>query len=61
VEVYYDGKGKSYFCDRWSRFGMDYGVQQGFFLMFTHHCGMPKFTVCIFDRVMFYRSYAPQA
>jgi hypothetical protein len=49
VEVYYDSKGVCYFRDGWSRFFTDYGVHEGWLLLFTHSDGRQNFTVCIFD------------
>jgi hypothetical protein len=49
VEIYYDGQGVCYFCDGWSKFFIDYGVHEGWFLLLTHHDGKKDFTVCLFD------------
>jgi hypothetical protein len=43
LEVHYDGEGKCYFRDGWLKFSMDYGMQEGFFLVFTHCSGTFKF------------------
>jgi hypothetical protein len=59
--MYYDGEGKSYFRNGWLRFGADYDIQPGFFLIFLHHSGMAKFTVCIYDGTMCCCSYAARA
>jgi hypothetical protein len=48
VEIYYDGQGVCYFCDGWSKFFIDYGVHEGWFLLLTHHDGKKDFTVCLF-------------
>jgi hypothetical protein len=49
VEVYYDGQGVCYFRNRCSKFFIDYGVHEGWFLLFTRRDGKRNFTVCIFD------------
>jgi hypothetical protein len=46
VEVYYDGQGVSYFRDGWSKFFLDYGAHEGWFILLTHHDGKKDFTVC---------------
>jgi hypothetical protein len=49
VKVYYYIKGKCYFHDGWPRFFAEYGVQEGWFLLFSHHDGMRKFFVRVID------------
>jgi hypothetical protein len=39
VEIYYDGQGVCYFRDGWSKFFIDYGVHEGWFLLLTRHDG----------------------
>jgi hypothetical protein len=58
VEVYYDGKGVCYFHGGWSKFFADYGVHEGWFLLFTHRDGKQDFTVCIFDGTLCARTFA---
>jgi hypothetical protein len=57
VEVYYDGKGVCYFRDGWSKFFTDYGVHDGWFLLFTRRDGRRNFTVCIFDGTLSTRTF----
>jgi hypothetical protein len=57
VEIYYDGQGVCYFCDRWSKFFIDYGVHEGWFLLLTHHDGKKDFTVCLFDGTFSTRTF----
>jgi hypothetical protein len=47
VEVYYDGEGVCYFRDGWSKFFIDYGMHEGWFILFTNRDGKRSFTVCI--------------
>jgi hypothetical protein len=49
VKVYYDGQGVCYFRDGWSKFFLDYGAHEGWFILLTHHDGKKDFTVCFFD------------
>jgi hypothetical protein len=58
VEVYYDGQGVCYFHDGWSKFFIDYGVHEGWFLLFTRRDGKRNFTVCIFDGTFSARTFA---
>jgi hypothetical protein len=58
VEVYYDGKGVCYFRDGWLKFFIDYGVHEGWFLLFTHRDRKRNFTVCIFDGTLSARTFA---
>jgi hypothetical protein len=57
VEVYYDGKGVCYFRDGLSKFFIDYGVHEGWFLLFTCCDGKWNFTVCIFDGTLSARTF----
>jgi hypothetical protein len=43
VEVFHDGKGKCYFHDGWPKFFADYGLREGWSLIFSrrHGCGDP--------------------
>jgi hypothetical protein len=52
VEIYYDGQGVCYFRDGWSKFFIDYGVHEGWFLLLTRHDGKKDFTVCLFDSTL---------
>jgi hypothetical protein len=58
IEVYYDGRGVCYFCDGWPKFFTDYGVHEGWFLLFTRRDGRRNFTVCIFDGTLSARTFA---
>jgi hypothetical protein len=58
VEVYYDDQGVCYFRDGWSKFFIDYGVHEGWFLLLTRHDGKKNFTVCIFDGTLSARTFA---
>jgi hypothetical protein len=49
VEVYYDCQGVCYFCDGWSKFFIDYGVHEGWFILLTHQDEKDNFTICLFD------------
>jgi hypothetical protein len=57
VEVYYDREGKCYFSNGWRRFFAEYGVQVGWFLLFTHRAGMWEFFVCVIDGTLGARSF----
>jgi hypothetical protein len=48
VKVHYDGQGVCYFHDGLSKFFIDYGVHEGWFLLLIRHDGKKNFTVCIF-------------
>jgi hypothetical protein len=58
VKIYYDGQGVCYFCDGWSKFFIDYGVHEGWFLLLTRHDGKKDFTVCLFDGTLSARTFA---
>jgi hypothetical protein len=58
VEVYYDGQGVCYFRDGWSKFFIDYGVHEGWFLLFTRREVKWNFTICIFDGTLSTRTFA---
>jgi hypothetical protein len=60
VKVYYDGQGVCYFCDGWSKFFIDYGVHEGWFILLTRHDGMEDFTICLFDGTLSARVFAAQ-
>jgi hypothetical protein len=49
IKIYYDGQGVCYFCDGWSKYFIDYGVHEGWFLLLTRHDGKKDFTICLFD------------
>jgi hypothetical protein len=61
VEVYYDGRGVCYFRDGWSKFFLDYGAHEGWFILLTRHDGKKEFTICFFDATLSARTYAPQS
>jgi hypothetical protein len=58
VEVYYDGSGVCYFRDGWPKFFIDYGLHEGWFLLFTRRDGKKNFTICIFDGTLSTRTFA---
>jgi hypothetical protein len=60
VEVYYDGQGVCYFRDGWSKFFIDYGMHEGWFILLTHHDGKEEFTICLFDGTLSVRAFAAQ-
>jgi hypothetical protein len=60
VEVYYDGQGVCYFRDRWSKFFIDYGVHEGWFILLTRHDGKKDFTICLFDDTLSACAFAAQ-
>jgi hypothetical protein len=60
VEVYYDGQGVCYFRNGWSKFFIDYGVHEGWFILLTHHDGKEDFTICLFDGNLSARAFAAQ-
>jgi hypothetical protein len=47
-----------YFRDGWSKFFIDYGVHEGWFLLLTRHDGKKDFTVCLFDGTLSARTFA---
>jgi hypothetical protein len=60
VEIYYDGQGVCYFRDGWSKFFINYGVHEGWFLLLTRHDGK-DFTVCLFDGTLSARTFAARS
>jgi hypothetical protein len=61
IEVYYDGQGVCYFRDGWSKFFIDYGMHEGWFLLFTRHDEKKTFTVCIFDGTLSARTFTARS
>jgi hypothetical protein len=57
VEIYYDGQGVCHFRDGWSKFFIDYGVHEGWFILLTRHSGKKDFTVCLFDDTLSARAF----
>jgi hypothetical protein len=57
VEVYYDGEGKCYFRDGWPKFFAEYGVKEGWFLLFSRRDGTREFFICIIDGTLGARSF----
>jgi hypothetical protein len=51
VEVYYDG---------WSKFFVDYGVHEGWFILLTRQDKKDDFTLCLFDGTLSARAFAAQ-
>jgi hypothetical protein len=60
VEVYYDGQGVCYFRDGWSKFFIDYGVHEGWFILHTRQDEKEDFTICLFDDTLSARAFAAQ-
>jgi hypothetical protein len=60
VEVYYDGQGVCYFRDGWSKFFIDYGVHEGWFILLTRQDEKDDFTICLFDGTLSARAFAAQ-
>jgi hypothetical protein len=58
VEVYYDGQGVCYFRDGWSKFFIDYGVHEGWFILLTRQDEKDDFTICLFDGTLSARAFA---
>jgi hypothetical protein len=58
VEVYYNGQGVCFLRDRWSKFFIDYGVHEGWFLLFTRCNGKKIFTIYIFNGTLSARTFA---
>jgi hypothetical protein len=61
IEVYYDGEGKCYFRDGWPKFFMDYGVQEGWFLLFSRCEGTREFFIHVIDGTLCARSFVAWA
>jgi hypothetical protein len=49
-----------YFRDGWSKFFIDYGVHEGWFILLTCHDGKEDFTICLFDGTLSARAFAAQ-
>jgi hypothetical protein len=61
VEVWYDGAGKQFFKDGWSRFAVDHDLHQGFFMTFDYHVGTSKFDVRIYDCTQCQKEFEAEA
>jgi hypothetical protein len=46
---------------RWSKFFLDYGAHEGWFILLTCHDGKKEFTVCFFNATLSAHTYAPPA
>jgi hypothetical protein len=57
IEVYYDGEEKCYFRDEWPRFFAEYGMQEGWFFLFSRHEGTREFFIRIIDGTHCARSF----
>jgi hypothetical protein len=57
VEIYYDDKGKSYFRNGWPKFFAEYGVQAGWFLLFTRCDGIQEFFIRVIDGTLCAHSF----
>jgi hypothetical protein len=60
VEVHYDGQGVCYFRDGWSKFFVDYGMHEGWFILLTRQDEKDDFTLCLFDGTLSARAFAAQ-
>jgi hypothetical protein len=60
VEVFTVGEGQNFLCGGWPQFYADYGMQEGFFLLFTHRSGTYKFYVRIADGNFLLWFFAPR-
>jgi hypothetical protein len=60
VEVYYDVQGVCYFHDGWSKFFIDYGVHEGWFILLTRQDEKEDFTICLFDGTLSARAFTAQ-
>jgi hypothetical protein len=60
VEVYYDGQGVCYFRDGRSKFFIDYGVHEGWFILHTRQDDMEDFTIYLSDGTLSARAFAAQ-
>jgi hypothetical protein len=57
IEVHYNGEVKCYFRDGWPKFFTDYGIQEGWFLQFSHREGTWEFFVRVIDVTLCARSF----
>jgi hypothetical protein len=57
VKVYYDSEGKCYFCNGWPKFFAEYGMQEGWFLLFSHRDGTQEFFVSVINGTLCARSF----
>jgi hypothetical protein len=60
VEIVKDWEGQNFIHGGWPQFCIDYGMQGGFFLLFSHQCGTYKFYICITDINFLLRYHAPR-
>jgi hypothetical protein len=49
VEIFHDGKGKSYLRGGWSKFFEDYGLKEGWSLIFSRRQGAHFFCIRVVD------------
>jgi hypothetical protein len=49
-----------YFRDGWSKFFIDYGVHEGWFILLTRQDEMDDFTICLFDGTLSARAFTAQ-
>jgi hypothetical protein len=49
IEVFQDGEGNFYFHDGWPKFFANYGLREGWSLIFSRRHGTRAFCVCIVD------------
>jgi hypothetical protein len=60
MEIVKDREGQKFICGGLPQFCTDYGVQEGFFLLFSHRCGMYKFYIRIADNSFLLCYHAPR-
>jgi hypothetical protein len=61
IEVFHNGEGKCYFHGRWPKFFADYGLREGWSLIFFRHNGMCDFCVRVIDGSFCARSFTAWA
>jgi hypothetical protein len=58
VEIFHDAEGKIYLRGGWPQFFEDYGLKEGWSLIFSHREGAHFFCVCIIDSSYCARAYS---
>jgi hypothetical protein len=61
IEIYHDGKGKSYLHDGWPKFVEDYDLKLGWSLIFTRRDGSHFFCVRVVNSSYCARAYSTWA
>jgi hypothetical protein len=59
IEVLHDEEGKSYLTEGWAQFFTDYGLEQGWSLILTHHSRSPILYVRVVDGSGYAHAYSP--